>query len=490
MSRFLRALAYLSPQAAVSRAAALDALRAYEGAARGRRQAGFGSSSTSANAELARGLRPLRDRSRDLVRNTSIGSRVLDIVSGHVIGTGIQVTWNTGSDAADRVLKEAWDEWCKSSDIEGVLGFAGQQNLALRSMLEGGDAVVHMIGRRLNQGRRVPLALKLYEGDFIDETRDGPTPDGGRARLGVGLGEFDVRTGLWISNAHPGEGSTLFGRSTFVQRRDLVHLYRPLRAGQVRGVPLFAPVMMGSRDLADLMDALVVKARVEACQAVIVTKPEGTGTIAGTKQEDGTTLEKVRPGSFVYLNPGETATAFNPASAGGYDQVILHTLMSIAAGAGITYDQLTGDLRQANYSSLRAGKIEFRRLVEQLQWLVVIPMLVDPVVARWLELARIAIDGIPERAAYTCVTPAVEPIDPKKDLEADILAVRAGRLAPQEFISSWGRDWREVVEDTAAFLKSIDEKGLVLDIDPRKVSAAGILQPDANAQPANLDNAP
>lgn len=488
MSRILRALAYLSPSAAVSRAAALDALRAYEGAARGRRATSFGSSSTSANAELTRGLRPLRDRSRDLVRNTSTGARVLDILSGHVVGTGIQVTWNTGSDAADRLLKEAWEEWSRSADIEGVLDFAGLQNLAIRSMFEGGEAVLQMVTRRMNQGRRVPLALKLYEGDFIDETRDGPTPDGGRARLGVGLGEFDARTGLWINSSHPGEGSILFGRSTFVPRRELVHLYRPLRAGQVRGVPIFAPVMMSARDLADLQDALVVKARVEACQAVIVTKPEGTGTIAGAKQDDGTTLEKVRPGSFLYLNPGETATAFNPANGGGHDQVVIQTLMSIAAGTMVTYDQLTGDLRQANYSSLRAGKIEFRRLVEQVQWLNVVPMMLDPIVSRWLELARLAISGIPERAAYTCVTPAVEPIDPKKDLEADILAVRAGRLTPQEFISSWGRDWREVVEDTAAFLDAIDAKGLVLDIDPRKVSAAGIMQPDT--KPANTDNAP
>jgi capsid protein len=40
-------------------------------------------------------------------------------------------------------------------------------------------------------------------------------------------------------------------------------------------------------------------------------------------------------------------------------------LEASAVGTGLTYDQVAGDLTQANYSSLRAGKIEFRRLCEQ-----------------------------------------------------------------------------------------------------------------------------
>jgi capsid protein len=68
--------------------------------------------------------------------------------------------------------------------------------------------------------------------------------------------------------------------------------------------------------------------------------------------------------------------------------------------------------------------------------------------------------------------PAIEPINPKDDLEADILAVRSGRMSPQEFIAAWGRDWREVVEDTATFFEFLDKQnngaGLSFDIDGRK----------------------
>jgi capsid protein len=68
---------------------------------------------------------------------------------------------------------------------------------------------------------------------------------------------------------------------------------------------------------------------------------------------------------------------------------------------------------------------------------------------------------------------APEPIDPKKDLEADILAVRAGRMSPQDFIGAWGRDWREVVADWETFLAEIDAKKLIFDLDPRQRTRTG-----------------
>jgi capsid protein len=49
-------------------------------------------------------------------------------------------------------------------------------------------------------------------------------------------------------------------------------------------------------------------------------------------------------------------------------------------------------------------------------------------------------------------------------------------MSPQEFISQYGRDWREVVDDFASFLETIDKKGLIFDIDPRKTSQSGIEQ--------------
>ena len=57
---------------------------------------------------------------------------------------------------------------------------------------------------------------------------------------------------------------------------------------------------------------------------------------------------------------------------------------------GVPYTNVTGDLRQANYSSLREGKLEFRRRIEQFQHGTLVFQLCRPVWRRWLRDAVLA----------------------------------------------------------------------------------------------------
>lgn len=492
MPSLLDILALVAPQTALKRAIALrqlDQLRSYEGAKTGRRGASFGNRNLSANAAIGTSLARLRDRSSEMVRDSSIGSRTIDVLTAHLVGTGIQTVWNTGSDAADRRVKALWDKFIHTSDVEGVLDYAGQQMLLVRAMLERGEGILRFIPRRLTDGLAVPLQMQVLESDMIDDARDRSQSlsQAPGARLGVELGQWNARQGLWLHGAHPSEmQASVQLRSSLVPQADVCHLYRPLRPGQVRGVPILAPVLLQSRDYADLMDAVIIKARMEACYGLIVQQADSARTLAASdKDAENRRIEDLRPGMVAYTQPGETVTAFNPSGQSQVEQLAILTLMSVAVGGMVTYDQLTGDLRQANYSSLRAGKIEFRRLVEQIQWLNIVPMVLSRVRNRFLDVAILSGRLPARRDGYNSdyVMPAIEPIDPKKDLEADILAVRSGRMSPQEFISGWGRDWREVLNDTETFLKSIDAKGIVLDIDPRKVSQAGLQQGQGPADP-------
>ncbi|GJD51094.1 hypothetical protein OPKNFCMD_3845 [Methylobacterium crusticola] len=483
----LTALAWVAPRAAMTRAHALglvEGTRGYDGAKVGRRADTFAGGATSANVEIGTALARLRNRSRDFARNTAAGQRVLDIKTAHTIGTGILAVPDNGSDRIDNQVRQEWDDWCAVSDVEGVLDFAGQQVTAYRTTCEGGEAVVRRVIRPLSSGMRVPLQLHVLEGDWIDTARDLGLFEGQNSRLGVGLGDYDRRTGYWLHVQHPGDfnfyGSPFV--SKFVEASEVIHLYRPLRPGQVRGVPVFAPVLMTARDLADLMDAVLVKAKTEACFAAFVeTNGEQQSNVGQVVKEGGVArrlIEKLAPGMINYLNPGEKVSFAAPTGSGQFEPVWLAGQMALAAGTGITYDQLTGDLRQANYSSLRAGKIENRRLTEQEQHLMLVPQLMRRVTGWWTDTAIAAGALKPRKDGYrwNYVMPAVEPIDPRKDLEADILAVRAGRMTPQTFIGSWGEDWRKVIADTKAFFELADKDGLVLDIDPRRTSQLGVAQ--------------
>lgn len=499
MNALDRAIGWVAPRAALSRARARHALRIYEGASVGRRASSFKALNTSANAEIQGALRPLRSRARDLARNTPYAARMLDIITSHVVGTGITPIPDTGEDVLDRRLENLWDDWERQADVTGRMGFYGMQALSVRGMVESGESVIRFIDRPLDDPRRVPLQLQLLEGDFIDQWRDGIYGNDGQAaaeglehtRLGVGLGEYDRRVGLWLNPNHPGEINTSAmrpGVSAFVPQDELIHLFKELRPGQVRGVSWFAPILMTSRELADFLDAVNVKARVEACFSGFVTNNDDAGVDVfdpsrpGLAGRDGANpdaqLTSLEPGMLKELRSGQDIKFAAPTGTTQVEPILLFNLQAMAAGVGCTYDQVSGDLRGANFSSLRAGKVEFRRLTEQLQNHVVIPQVCDRTWDRFVSRAVLA--GLlparaePYRAQW--MTPAWEPINPNDDIEADIKAARTGRISPQEYVASFGNNWRKVQDMTAAFYKRADHLGLAYDIDARRTDQSGKLQ--------------
>ncbi|KAI93924.1 portal protein [Rhodomicrobium udaipurense JA643] len=480
----------LQARAAVSVLRNAAASRSYDGAQASRR--GSWGGRQSANAAIGPNLPSLRDRARDLVRNTPM-ARVPDVLAAHIVGTGIVPTSRTGNRALDKRVNALFEAWQKQSIVSGEVDFYGAQAVLVRSMVEGGDALVRYLPRRADSGLPVPLQLRLMEGDQLDERKHGLLGRSAETTtvLGIEFTEDGARNGYWIRKAHPGDLCTRGNENTsvFVQARDIAHIYRPLRIGQARGVTWFAPVMLTARDLADYMEATLVKARVESCFAGFVTSADTSmpNTLGGqvkqaSEPRRGPDTLELSPGMITRLEPGETMAFAQPSSSNSFEAFTLNAAMNIAAGTGITYDQFTGDLRQANYSSLRAGKIEFRALVRQLQYHLMIPKLCQPTWDRFIECAilsgalRLRKDGYPVK----WIAPGFEPIDPLKDLKADVLAVRTGRMSWEEFVAEWGNDPETQLDELARINAAFDERGLILDIDPRKVAASGAAQ----AQPS------
>ena len=493
---------FFAPRAGLARARARHGTRIYEGASVGRRSSSWRALHTSANAELQLAIQPLRDRSRDLVRNTPWATRALKIVAAHTIGNGIVPAPMTDSEGLNRRILDIWNDWQAQCDITGRLSFYGMQNLALRSMMESGDVVIRMIDRPVFTDKPgLPLKLQVLESDYVDHFRDGvygETQKFGviRSRMGVGLGEYDSFLGLWLWHFHPGEISTINMVplvSSFQPADNLILLYEQLRPGQVRGVPAFAPVLTQARDMSDFIDAVNMKAKVEACFSAFVANDDPTLPLFDPAQNLYQTVDQdnpsamtstLEPGMIKELRTGQTISFAQPTSNTQAEPMLLFNLMSIASGLGITYDQIQGDLRQANYSSLRAGKIEFRALVEQLQQLVLIPMLCQRVWDRFINRAVLAGYLRPRQRGYPVrwITPAWQPVDPQKDLDADVRAVRAGQLTPQEFIMANGGDWQQTLQQFKSFFLEADKFGLAFDIDTRKVDIHG-RQPSAKKSP-------
>ncbi|MCZ8149819.1 MAG: phage portal protein [Roseomonas sp.] len=189
------------------------------------------------------------------------------------------------------------------------------------------------------------------------------------------------------------------------------------------------------RDLGDYEAALLMKAKIEACLAAVVSEDGDdamTGPASGLLRDShGRTVESFEPGMILYRRGMGSVEVVNPSGGGSHAAFARRALEASAVGTGLTYDQVAGDLTQANYSSLRAGKIEFRRLCEQVQYGMLIPMLVRPIADRFhAQGALLGLWGADVPDGLSHVPPAHEMIDPLKDTTALIAQVRAG-FVPQ-----------------------------------------------------------
>jgi hypothetical protein len=88
----------------------------------------------------------------------------------------------------------------------------------------------------------------------------------------------------------------------------VLHLYRKRRPGQLRDVSWLAPVLLRLRDLGDYETALLMKAKIEACLAAVVTDDTDealTGAAANLLRDaQGRPVEAFEPGMILYRRGG------------------------------------------------------------------------------------------------------------------------------------------------------------------------------------------
>ncbi len=458
--------------------AAWHALRGYA-AASDLRASAWAPSSGSANAEVAGAAATVARRARDAVRNDPYACRIVDLWTGNAVGAGITTRWPDAAHTA------AWRRWTDSTacDAEGRLDLYGLQALAMRAVVESGECFIRLLPTEVTPSNPVGLRLQVLESDHLDASRIGVV-DGLATLNGIALDEAGAPVAYWLFRRHPGAwwpGLPGPWASEAIPARDVLHLYRKRRPGQLRDVSWLAPVLTRLRDLGDYESALLMKAKIEACLAAVVTE-EGDEALTGTaanllRDAQGRAVEAFEPGMILYRRGAGSVEVVNPSGGGSHAAFARRALEAAAVGAGLTYDQVSGDLTQANYSSLRAGKIEFRRLCEQVQYGMLIPMLVRPIADRFhAQGALLGLWGADMPDGVSHVPPAHEMIDPLKDTTALIAQVRAGFVPQPEAVGAFGYDFTAVVEMIREANAKLDDAGLALDSDPRRVAKSGSAQ--------------
>jgi lambda family phage portal protein len=479
-----RAIGRIAPRTAVRRLLArqsFEALtRGYDGASRGRRTDGWRSAATSADTEVGMAGALLRDRMRDLVRNNPHAAKAVSVLVNNIVGSGVMPRAASGNEKLDRQADALWETWSAECDADGQLDFYGLQTLACREMVEAGEVLVRRRPRRPTDSISVPLQVQVIENDLLDASRNGDLADGGRIVQGVEFDQIARRRAYWLHAHHPGDhvlNSRQRVSSAAVPAGDVAHVYEKQRT-QVRGVPWGTPVMRALRDLDDWTQAELVRKKTEACVVGIVLGADEAeqGIAPSVVDADGNRVEQFEPGLIAYARGGKDIRFNQPATTAGVAEWLRAQLHIVAAGFRMPYELLTGDLSQVNYSSIRAGLVEFRRMIDAAQWQLFIPMFCQPVwdwftMQAWAA-GKLATPEIPVEWS----PPRFDAVDPLKDAMADLLAMRSGTMTLAQAIARQGHNPDMVLAEIAAMNAKLDALGLVLDSDPRKVTKTGVMQ--------------
>lgn len=481
--------AYLKKLASISGGATV--LPAWDAAGAGSRSKGWLASSSGINTLIVGHAATLRNRSRDQIRRNPWARQATDRFVSNAIGTGIKPKSRHPDEATRARLHEAWFDWTDESDPEGIGDFYEQQAVAVRAIFESGEVFVRLRPRLQQDGLSVPLQVQMLEAEHVPLSENRIADNGNMIISGIEFDRIGRRVAYHMYRQHPGEfiaarpGS---GELVRVPAAEVLHLFVRDRPGQVRGVPRLSTILTRLLDLDQYEDAELVRKKVAAIFTGFVIPgvgEDGTPLVTEKPDEDGYEMPAMEPGLMAKLPPGSELKFAAPAEVGtSYDPFMNWMLHGIAAGSGITYEMLTGDLSDVNFSSIRAGLLEFRRGIEQFQHNTPVYQLNRPVWHAWLDQAALA-GAIPvgeyraNRRAYRAVDwiPQGWPwVDPEKEQRAAVRSVRAGFDSRARVVSGRGEDIETIDKEIAEDNARADRLGLVLDSDPRVVSQAGLTQ--------------
>lgn len=466
--------------------------RMYSGASYGPLTENWHSNYNSARAEVSFDIKQLRNRMRDLVRNDGYAFAAINSLASNIIGKGIRPSFSAISEQGKTVKKKIqrpFLDWCGSKECDYVneLNFYGLQQLIIKGTAESGECLI--VRRYTGRGKNTKLALQVLEVDFIVDWLTNSSlgkgfPEGTYCLNGVYYDKNARVYGYEVYEEHPGDSLKVRGYAhNFISADDAVLIYNADRPGQTRGTPWGASVMLEHKLLNNYELAQSHRQTIAASYAAFVKtmNPAEFGAPGPNKFTHSSEVnyrnmdgERIKPGSIQYLLPGEDVTLATPPPVDGYDEYIKSRLKKMARGWRLSYEVLSGDLSEVNFSSGRMGWLEMMRFIESVQSLIMIPKLCDVVFTWWIETEQLKGNfsfDISEHVRCDWTPPRREMIDPVKETKAMIDQMQAGLLAWADAVRQMGGDPDLQMDLIAETNDKLDKLKLVFISDYRNLQA-------------------
>ena len=445
-------------------------LRRFEGARIDRLASDWFATTASINEELRADLDGLRKRGRQLRNNNDFARKFVGMVENNVIGpAGIRLQAKVEDkpgkpdDLANNAVESGWEEWGKACDVTGSLTLRDLCENLVGGLPSDGEFLVRFV-RGPEARNRYNFALQLIDVDRIDTAFNGQY-GGNTVIMGVEVDLYRRPVAMHLFEAHPNDGVRTGRRRVRVEAGEVLHKFKVERAEQVRGIPWMAPGMLSLHHLGGFQLSALLAAEHGANHYGFFVTLDGKAPGVDGEDAAGNQITTSVPGMYDTLPVGST---FQPHDSKYPNEVfgpfVKTILQRIATGWRVAYHSLANDLEGVSFSSIRSGTLEERdRWMADQQWFI--DAFMEPVFQAWLQMALLSgaitmPNGSPLPAGkiakfskHEWQPRRWEWVDPKSDMEAKILSVRAGLMAPQDLSAAMGYDF----EDTLKAIKRANE---------------------------------
>ena len=459
-------------------------------------------------------------RALDALQNSGWIAGILEEVVAQTIGDGLKLVYKPdpslfGGNDADaaayaRMVEPRFRAWANTPaecDLHGRHTLAELTAAAYRAWFAMGE-VLALLPRQRRPGAATLTKVLLLEPHQLARVSEPP-----RVRDGVVLDDAGAPIAYRIHAKRDG----LYDDEVEVRARDrygrqqVLHVFEGM-PGQVRGITPLAPALKVWRQYDQLADATLTNVLLQTLFAATLRSPappsevyealkaldetgQGNpllGYLTGAAQfHEETKLDLSQQGKVVHLFPGEELefnAVKNPNAS--YEEFSAGLLRELARCFGVSFEQLTGDYRNATYSSVRMSIAMIWPLVMRRRKHIA-ARLPQAAFENWLEeeilSGRLEFPGGPEaflanRHLATQADwrgPGKPTADDYKTARATEIELDLGLTTLEAAAAERGHDWEDIAAQRARERQRYQELGLQYPLDVRGGNAADKAAQDA-----------
>lgn len=473
-----KTIGWISPEAGYRREAyrkALDEYKNYDAAGYDRINSNWRVFNESAEMTDRYSRDTVRARARDLERNSDIMNAVTGAYKRNVYGAGYRLRANCSDEKLNTQIEKLWKIWCKKQncDVTGTQSFQSMMRMAIqRKKIDGG---IIFLKRYTSEGF-IPFKLQALEVDELDLTALTPKKQGNRVVGGIEYNPYSRPVGYFIRQ-YSLDG-TIITEPVYIEAKDIIFYFTKTRPSQVREMSDMTPTITRIRDSNEFMRAVSVKERILSCLSVFIKRelpPSGIGVgrggAIGSPGKDDKTYDyqgkTLTPGMIQYLNKGDEAQVVNPSGqATDATAYIKQEIRLVGSGQGLSYETISRDMSESNYSSARQGLIEDELTYAEEKSLLmeVMTEIYESFLISLVLAGKVNIKDFWEKKEiymdHSWIQAPKRWIDPLKETNANKTALITGQKTWADMASENGKDWKEQINEMVEIIKYGKEKGI------------------------------